>query len=168
MKSFIESQFSYCPLIWMFHSRKMEHRINNIHERALRVVYENSKSLTFSELLQKDNSVSIHQRNLQILATEIFKEKQGGSPKIISDLFCFVNKPYNLRNTCVLEKRKNRTVYFGDESVSSLAPKIWELIPGTLKNETSLSAFKQKIKTWRTEKCPCRLCKKYVGNVGFI
>ena len=146
----------------------MENRINNIHERALRMVYENSKSLSFHELLQKDNSVSIHQRNLQILATEIFKAKQGGSPKIISDLFHFINKPYNLRNKSILERKKDRTVYFGTESISSLAPKIWELIPDTLKNETSLSTFKQKIKTWTTDKCPCRICKKYIGNVGCI
>ena len=40
MKSFIESKFSYCPLIWMFCSRKMNRKINHIHERALRLVYE--------------------------------------------------------------------------------------------------------------------------------
>ena len=62
MKSFITSQFSYCPLIWMFHSRTMEHRINRIHERALRLVYDQSHELTFDQLLVKDNSVSIHQK----------------------------------------------------------------------------------------------------------
>ena len=36
LNTFIESQFSYCPLIWMFHSRKLNHKINHIHERALR------------------------------------------------------------------------------------------------------------------------------------
>ena len=65
-------------------------------------------------------------------------------------------------------KKKDRTVYFGAESISSLAPKIWELIPDILKNETSLSSFRQKIKTWTTNKCPCRICKKYIGSVGFI
>ena len=38
MNAFILSQFSYCPLIWMFHSRKLNHRINKIHERALKFV----------------------------------------------------------------------------------------------------------------------------------
>ena len=51
MKTFIESQFKYCPLLWMFHSRKLEKRINQLHERALRVVY-NDKNLTFEELLE--------------------------------------------------------------------------------------------------------------------
>ena len=44
MNAFIFSQFGYCPLVWMFHSRKLNNRINNIHERALRIVYRDSKS----------------------------------------------------------------------------------------------------------------------------
>ena len=70
MKAFVESQFGYCPLIWMFHSRTLNNRINSMHERALRLVYKHS-NLTFEELLRKDNSFSIHHRNLQKLATEI-------------------------------------------------------------------------------------------------
>ena len=65
MKAFITSQFSYCPLIWMFHSRNLNNKINRIHERALRLVYQNN--LSFSELLEIDNSVTVHQNNLQVL-----------------------------------------------------------------------------------------------------
>ena len=64
MKAFVESQFGYCPLIWMFHSRELNNKINRIHERALRITYKD-KSPTFQELLKKDNSVSIHHRNVQ-------------------------------------------------------------------------------------------------------
>ena len=49
MKSFIESQFKYCPLVWMFYSKKLHNRINKLHERALRVVYKNDDGLTFEE-----------------------------------------------------------------------------------------------------------------------
>ena len=51
--AFMMSQFSCCPLIWMFHSRAMEHRINRIHERTLRLIYLNQHQLTFKELLEK-------------------------------------------------------------------------------------------------------------------
>ena len=74
MKAFITSQFSYCPLIWMFHSRTLNNRINNIHERALRLIYKDSQS-SFKELLEKDHSVTVHHKNLQALVTEIFKVK---------------------------------------------------------------------------------------------
>ena len=72
MKSFITSQFGYCPLIWVFHSRKLNNKINSIHERALKITYNDRKS-SFEELLRKGNTVSIHHRNLQLLATGIFK-----------------------------------------------------------------------------------------------
>ena len=60
----------------------------------------------------------------------------------------------------MLQRKKDNTVYFGTESISSLAPKIWELLRGPLKNEIYLNSFKLKIKFWVTDKCPCRLCKK--------
>ena len=71
MKAFIESQFNYCPLIWMFHSRTLNNKINRLHERALRIVYSDYKS-SFCELLEKDKSFSIHHKNIQSLDIEIF------------------------------------------------------------------------------------------------
>ena len=71
-KSFIISQFNYCPIVWMCHGRGLNNKINNLHERALRTVYQDKKS-SFETLLKHDKSVSIHVRNLQYLATEILK-----------------------------------------------------------------------------------------------
>ena len=86
MKSFITTQFSYCTLVWMFHSRKLNNKINTIHERALRIAYCDKHS-TFQQLLEKDNSVSIHHRNLQVLATEMFKVNMNLSPDFMNDIF---------------------------------------------------------------------------------
>ena len=86
MKAFVTSQFSYCPLIWMFHSRTLNNRINNIHERALRLTYKDNQS-SFKELLEKDSSVTVHHKNLQALVTEIFKVKNDLAPDIMKDLF---------------------------------------------------------------------------------
>ena len=122
MKAFVSSQFSYCPLIWMFHSRKMEHRINSIHKRALKLVYQDSPDLTFQELLAKDKSVSVHQKILQLLATEIFKSKTGMSPELMNDILHFVERPYNLRSDYTIERKRDHTVYYGTESLSSLLP----------------------------------------------
>ena len=63
MKAFITSQFSYCPLIWMFHSRNLNNKINRIHERALRLVYQNN--LSFSELLDLDSYEKLYQKNFE-------------------------------------------------------------------------------------------------------
>ena len=72
MRAFVTSQFQYCPLVWMFHSRKMNNKINRLHERALRIAYKDFCS-SFATLLEKDRSVTIHEKNLQLLMTEIFK-----------------------------------------------------------------------------------------------
>ena len=168
MKAFVSSQFSYCPLIWIFHSRKMEHRINNIHQRALKLVCQDSLDLTFQELLVKDKSVSVHQKNFRLLVTEIFKCKTGMSPELMNDIFHFVEGPPKLRSDYTLERKGNRTFYHGSESLSSLAPKLWDLLPNSIKNSASLTEFKTNINNWAFERCPCRICKKYVGRVGFI
>ena len=66
MNAYFMSQFGYCPLAWMNHSRTLNNRINGLHKRALSLVY-NDCSLSFSELLEKDKSMAIHYRNLQTL-----------------------------------------------------------------------------------------------------
>ena len=76
VKAFIESQFSYCSLIWMFHSRMLNNRINNLHERALRLVNKDNTS-SVAHLLERDRSFSIHSRNSQKLAIEMFKVKNN-------------------------------------------------------------------------------------------
>ena len=79
MNAFFNSQFSYCPLTWMFHNRLINNKINRLHERCLRIVYNDNQS-TFEELLEKDNTVSVHQRNLQFFAIELYKVVNGISP----------------------------------------------------------------------------------------
>ena len=69
MNAFTISQFFYSHLVWMFHSRNTENRVNKIDERGSRLVYDDNPYLSFDELLIKGKSVSIHQRNLQFLAT---------------------------------------------------------------------------------------------------
>ena len=84
MKSFIESQFPYCFLAWMCCDKTSGNRIN--HKRAFGTVYNDNVS-TFKKLLEKDNSVTIHVRNLRILATELYKTKENLASLIIHEIF---------------------------------------------------------------------------------
>ena len=79
MKAFLSSEFRYYPLVWMFHSGKLNCRVYKLHERTLRIVCQDYAS-SFTELLEEDNSTTIHNRNIhnrniQLLATELFKVK---------------------------------------------------------------------------------------------
>ena len=73
----------------------------------------------------------------------------------MADVFHFVEKPYNKRNSSTLKRRCNYSVYFSIDSVCSLALKISRLVPNAIKNTTSLELLK-KIKFWTTDKCPCK------------
>ena len=167
MNAFISSQFNYCPLIWMCHSRSLNTKINRIHERALRIVYNDNIS-SFEDLLTKSGSVSIHHRNLQNIAIEVFKALNNISSVLMSELFTFKEMVYNLRGADKLKTSNIRTTNYGSETISYLASKIWEQVPEEIKNSSSLNVFKGKIKTWIPSSCPCRLCKDYIPNVGYL
>ena len=111
----------------MFHSRRLNNHINNTHERALRIVYRD-RITSIKDLLKKDQSVTIHHRNLQILATEIFKTKYGLNPGIKKNTFNFIEAAYHLRSNNRLERRNVKSVRYGTETTSQLGPKIWKNI----------------------------------------
>ena len=115
MKAFIESQFGYCPLVWMFHSRSLNNKINRIHKRALRITY-NDKSSSFQKVLEKDNSTTIHHRNIEILATETYKFLQGLSRPLMNKIFVERNNNYSLRENNVLTRRRVKPVKYSTET----------------------------------------------------
>ena len=131
MKSFILSQFGYCPLVWMFHSRKLNHRINRIHERALRIVYKDNES-SFDDLLIKDDSFTIHERNIQTLAIELYKVAYNLSPKIMH-LILPLNNYANYPGENIFKSRNVKTVNNGQETLAHLGPKICSLVPMDMK-----------------------------------
>ena len=124
LKAFIESQFSYCPLVWMFCSRKMNRKINHIHERALRLVYDDYES-SFQELLTKDNTVTIHHRNIQYVAIEMYKIIHNLCPPIMNELVVGQNNLPGKSNTSFIKPKVN-TVYYGDNSFRNFGPRVWE------------------------------------------
>ena len=93
MNAFIKSHFSYCPLVWMFHSRPLNNRINRIHERALRIVCRDYNS-SYEQLLALSNDVTTHQKNLRVLVTEVFKVNKGIDPETLKDIFEFTDPVY--------------------------------------------------------------------------
>ena len=158
----------------MFHSRCINHRINNLHYRALRMIYQNDTA-SFEELLIKDGSVTIHHRNLQSLAIEMYKVANGIPPAILKDIFS-TNKNLGTNNISASTRSQSqfynpdrpRKVNTGLQTLRHLGPKIWDLVPESIRNAASLPIFKDKIRQWKPSKCPCKLCLKYISNLGYI
>ena len=122
--SFINLQFSYCPLIWMFHDRNLNAKLNKIHERPLRIVLKDTHA-DYEALLKLDNAVSIHQRNLQYLLTEIYKTKSSLNASFMRELFQPRDLQYNLRNRNTLEIPKVVTTSYAIETVQFIGQKLW-------------------------------------------
>ena len=144
MKAFITSQFSYCPLVWMCHSRTLNNKIKNLHGRASRLVYDDMQS-TFEELLNIDKSVTIHHRNLQVLARESYKVDHGLAPELMNNIFKKRNVTYNFRKNSTFETRNINSVYYGSQTISFLGPEVWELLPSNIKDSENLNIFKSNI-----------------------
>ena len=132
----------------MFQSRKSNNKINLLHERALRMIYNDQMS-SFQELLDKDNSFTVRHFNIQSLAIEMFKVINN-----IGDLFTTYHS-YNLRSKSKFVVPSARTVHNGQNSIQYYGPLIWSMIPGYIKDSETLDIFKGKIRKWKTINCPC-------------
>jgi len=167
MNAFITSQFGYCPLIWMFHSRRLNTRINRIQEKSLRIVYKDNTS-SFEELLIRDESITIHHRNLHLLAIEVYKFKNGLSPVLMDQIFESRNISYDLRKNSNIKTVNVKSTKHGLNSISHLAPKIWDILPSKVQEASTINTFKNLIKTWIPKGCPCTLCKICIKDLGYI
>ena len=168
VNTFFMAQFNYCPLIWMCHNRTYNNKINRLHERCLRLIY-NDKRSSFEDLLEKGNSVSIHHQNLQALAIEMFKVHIKTSPEIMPEVLLVKEQgDYNLRNQTDFLIPQVKSENYGSESIRFLEPKIWESLPNGSKNKESVESFKTAIKRWKLESCPFRPCKTYLQNIDYL
>ena len=148
MKSLFWSQLTYCLLVWMFHSRTVNNKINHMHEKCLRIIC-NHKNLSYKNFFVRDRSASEHYPIFQ----EVFNNR---------------NLNYELRHPSQSTSPRVINVYNVSESIVCLSSKIWNMVPSELKKISSINTFKNAIEQWCPRNCPCRICKRYLGNIGYI
>ena len=166
MNSFVLSQFNYCPIIWMYCQRQSNNLINKIHEGALRIAYNDYVS-SFEILLEREGSISIHQKNIQTLATEIFKTKNDLNPSFMKNIFCPVGHKYNTRHQN-LSYPYPKTVSYGLETFGYRANQIWNSLSSEIKSADDLITFKMLLSRNNSKLCTCNLCKNYIPNIGYV
>ena len=121
----------------------------------IRILYNDFKS-SFKTLLEKDGTVSIHVKNLQKLATEMFKISKNFSVPLMSELFYQKVNHYDLRNPYEFSIPNVNSVFDGQASIRYVGPLIWQLVPSEFIN--TVSAFKAAIRKWKPNKWLSRLC----------
>ena len=132
MKTFAESPFGYCPLTWMFHSRKVNSKINHLQVRSSRIFY-NDHVNSFEDLLKKGNSFKNKHENIQSLARELFKVEKGIPKPILCDIF-------PLRSHTDFSVSCLNVTHFCWNSLRYC--KVWNIVPLELKDQRDVEIFK--------------------------
>ena len=145
MNTFIESQFGYCPLLWMFCNRSCNNRINHLHEKALRIFYNDSVS-SFEDLIQRDQLVRNIHRNIRLLRMELYKTRNNISSHNMNELFEQRNIIYNLRSQIDFITGPISTLNNGLKSFRNLGPKILNIIPPDIRDFRNIEGFTRNIK----------------------
>ena len=131
--SFIKGQFNYCPLLWTFSTRAVNHIINRLYKRGLRALL-NDEASTFNDMLSKSNDTAIHVRNIQKLIIEFYKYLSGHSAPTIKVKFTKRIIKYNLRNCRQTLLPNPKTKQYGTDTVAYKASQLWSTLPTRYKN----------------------------------
>ncbi len=158
-KSFILSNFNFCPLIWHFCGIGNTRKLEKIQKRALRFVLQDFTS-NYSELLQKAKMPTLYLSRLRQIATEVYKVMNNIGPDYVKDIFNVKDNLYNMRNTRPLIQPNYNTVTYGRNSIKYKGAMIWNKLPKDIKEALSLKQFKNMIKKWEGPSCSCNMCDK--------
>ena len=158
------SQFNYTFVIWMFCRFGWFglSKTEKIQYKALKIIYNSRES--YEELLKRRKEVSIHQKYLRALATEIYKSLADLDPDFMKPYFKIKEMPDNLRNGYALRLRSTNSTYYGINSVLFRACLLWNQLPLSIKQSQSLLEFKSKMKTLRNFVCTCTICRTCFCN----
>ena len=128
--AFIDSQFNYAPLLWMFCRKTLYSKIEKIHHKTLKVIYESND--TYDNLLLQSNMVSVHQGHLRFLMTEIYKSISQLNPEFMWSYFTHKGMPYNLQKGPFLGLPKAHSFYYGTNAVHFCDSLIWNNLPAVV------------------------------------
>jgi len=156
MRAFIYTHFHYCPLEWMFHSRKLNN-VNKLHERALRITHRDQNS-SFESLLEKDSSTTIHVKNLKVMLTELFKTKNYQNSDFMREVYPLRNNSYNLRYNNEFLQPKVKAVSYGLETTRVRGSQLWQTLHSYKKATFRSKTSKEQSESGHSSDCHYRLC----------
>ena len=155
--SYIMSNFSYCPLIWMFCCKISNTLINKTQKRALTALHKRF-DLDFEELLNLESCDKFHTINLRFLLTEVFKSLNKLNHEFMWQLFEIKENNYVLRNGLQLKAPQVKINRYGVNSLIFQGTSLWNTVNSEIKDSPSLEVFRKKIKSWDSIKCNCTIC----------
>ena len=161
-KSFVLSNFNYCPLVWHFCGNKNTDKLEKIQKRGLRFVFNDYDS-DYEYLLGRAGLDSLYLSRLKVLASEVYKTLNNQGPAYLKEIFKPRTSTYKLRTKehMALETPTIRTETFGRHSLRTLATEVWDSIPVEHRRAVTLGEFKGLLNTWLGFQCKCQMCRFY-------
>ena len=156
--AFIDSQLNYAPLLWMFCHKTTHLKMQKNHHKTLKVIYQSDVS--YDDLLQLSNSVSLHGRHLRFLLAEIYKSNGILNPQFMWSYFKYREVPYKLRRGPVLFIPAARCTIYGNNTVNFLGSLIRNRLPNFAKSSSSIFEFQNVIKKTENIDCGCMICRR--------
>ena len=158
--SFIMSIFNFCPLVWHHCSATNVKKLERIHIRALRFVYQDFSSSP-DEILTKANVATLKLSWLRLTALEVFKIINGERPTYLSKFIVHKDSRYNFRYTNMLNVPSVKTEKYGKRSFRYTCAKIWNDLPQHIRlaSTSHFKCFKKLLMTWTGSVCKCTLCR---------
>ena len=141
----------------MFCRKEQYLKIQKIHHKALKVVYNSNKN--YNELLRDHNEFSIHQRHVHTLICEAFKSLNNLNPEFMWSYFVFKNITYNIRNSPLLRLTSAKSTSYGINSVLFRACLLWNSLPQSVKYGESIAELRTKMKNLGNIDFSCILCQ---------
>ena len=157
-KSFVLSNFSYCPAVWHHCGKKNVDMLERIQFRALKFIYSDYNT-TYAELLTKANLPSLEIGRLRSIAVEVYKALNNLSPPFINNDFNLTSTRYNLRSGGSIQTNHSRTTKYGLHSFKNFGAMLWHQIPLEIRQASDLKTFKTMIKSWFGPNCKCAFCR---------
>ena len=154
---FIDNQFNYAPLIWMFANKCSIDKILKIHKRTLQIV-DDVYDESYENLFNRSGDISLHQKHLLYLAIEVCKSLAKLNPGFMWNFFERNHTPYNLRRGDLLLLPPAKSIRYGVNSLAFRGSLLWNNLPPQVKESQSLEEFKNRIKNLRFIRCTCTVC----------
>ena len=156
-KSFIRSNFNYCPLVWHFCNKTNTEKLEKLQLRALRIVFNDFNS-SYSDLLIKADMPTLHLSCIRNIATETFKCLHQLNPSYLHDLVRYRNSSYSFRYTGLLDVPPVRTTTYGKRSFMFEATQVWNSLPNHIRQVENYKEFGRLIRTSSGPACKCSMC----------
>ena len=157
-KSFIQSNFNYCPIVWHFCSKSNSEKLEKLQFRALRIVF-NDYEASYENLLSRVNMTTLHLNRMKNIAIETYKCLNSLSPEYIRDLVNYKSSNYNFRYENMAEIPTVRTTRYGKNSFRFESARVWNSLPNDMRKVENFKEFKRLICTWTGPGCKCSICQ---------